>query len=60
MQAALLGGFLSYKGALVLQIWEATKPRFEPDRLLVPPRPALPELGDEPDEDAWGRQINRR
>ena len=58
-QGCLLGGFLSYKGALLLQIWEATKPRFEPEKLLRPARPSLPDLGDEADEAEWSNRINR-
>lgn len=59
MQGCLLGGFLSYKGALLLQIWEATKPRFEPEKLLRPARPSLPDVGDEADEAEWSNRINR-
>ena len=59
VQGCLLGGFLSYKGALLLQIWEATKPRFEPEKLLRPARPSLPDVGDEADEAEWSNRINR-
>ena len=60
VQGCILGGFLSYKGALLLQIWEATKPRFEPEKLLMARRPSLPDLGDEADEEEWSNRINRR
>ncbi len=59
MQGCLLGGFLSYKAPLLLQIWEATKPRFDPERLNVPARPVLPEMGDEDPESVWADRITR-
>ena len=58
-QGCLLGGFLSYKVALLEQIWEATKPRFEKEKLLMAARPSLPDMGDEADEAEWSDRINQ-
>lgn len=40
-QASLLAGFLSYKAALLLNIWDSTKPKVDVDGARRPKRPEL-------------------
>lgn len=61
--AALFGGFLSYKASLLGQLWEATRPRFNNDDLLLPPRPMIASVTEEerdlsPEE--WRQRLDGR
>lgn len=61
--AALFGGFLSYKAGLVAQLWEATRPKFNADDLLRPPRPMITDTEkDERDltPEEWRQRLNGR
>jgi hypothetical protein len=40
----LLLGFLSYKVALLLELWDELKPKVDPEAGLRPARPAIPDL----------------
>lgn len=45
-QGAVLGGFLSFKVALILQVYDELKPKFEAEKLLQASRPVLAEVED--------------
>lgn len=45
-QGAAVGGFLSYKVALILQVYEELKPKYDPEELLKSKRPALVQVED--------------
>ncbi|CAK0774363.1 hypothetical protein CVIRNUC_004161 [Coccomyxa viridis] len=58
-ESALFAGFLSYKASLLLEIWDSTKPKFDPELLGRQPRPQLRNLPDADIEDTL-RKIRER
>lgn len=50
-EGCLVLGFLSYKAALLLNVWDSLKPKFDPEAFKRPPRPVQYNFDEEPNID---------
>ncbi|DBA93920.1 hypothetical protein WJX82_005828 [Trebouxia sp. C0006] len=50
-EGCLILGFLSFKAALLLNVWDSLKPKFDPEAFKRPPRPVQYNFDEEPNID---------